>query len=139
MHFLTCTTLLMLLLCSCTLDGSAFAATYWLAASCWISSVEFNVAGSACKEAQWSSIGLIAAIVCTVRVCCRPGCLTYSYAVAYSVADPVSKAPTPAGRALAAALADADGGSAPRLVLPVLLACSGSAIVTDFSQGKLLT
>jgi hypothetical protein len=61
--------------------------------------------------------------------------LSYSYAVAYSIADPVSKAPTAAGHALAAALAADDAGEAPRLVLPVLLACSNTAIVTDFSQG----
>lgn len=69
---------------------------------------------------------------------CRPGFLSYSYAVAYTVADPVTKAPTPAGRALAAALAEADAGGGPRMVLPVLLACSSAAIVTDFSQGGCL-
>jgi hypothetical protein len=62
--------------------------------------------------------------------------MSYSYAVAYSVADAATKAPTAAGRALAAALAAADAGEAPRLVLPVLLACSNAAVVTDFSQGE---
>jgi hypothetical protein len=61
--------------------------------------------------------------------------LSYSYAVAYSIADPVSKAPTAAGRALAAALAAAAAGKVPRMVLPVLLACSNAATVSDFSQG----
>jgi len=73
--------------------------------------------------------------LCVSVFVCRPSFLSYSYAVAYSVADPVTRAPTPAGRALAAALAEADGGAAPRLVLPVLLACSNTPIVTDFSQG----
>lgn len=65
----------------------------------------------------------------------RPGFLSYSYAVAYSIVDPNTKAPTAAGRALAAALAAAEAGETPALVLPVLLACSGSPVVTDFSQG----
>jgi hypothetical protein len=64
--------------------------------------------------------------------------MSYSYAVAYSVAEPATKAPTAAGRALAAALAAADSGEVPRLVLPVLLACSNPAVVTDFSQGEQL-
>jgi hypothetical protein len=69
---------------------------------------------------------------------CRSSYMSYSCAVAYSIADPVTKAPTAAGRALAAALAAADAGQAPRLVLPVLLACSNAAVVTDFSQGECL-
>lgn len=74
-------------------------------------------------------------LMCGSVILCRPSYLSYSYAVAYSVADPVTRAPTAAGRALAAALAEADAGAAPRLVLPVLLACSSTPIVTDFSQG----
>lgn len=55
--------------------------------------------------------------------------------MAYSLADPVSKVPTAAGRAVAQALAAAHAGQAARMVLPVLLASSRAPVVTDFSQG----
>lgn len=67
---------------------------------------------------------------------CRPGLMSFSYAVAYTVADPLTKLPTAAGQVLGAALAAADAGQAPKLVLPVLLASSQTAVVADFSQGE---
>jgi hypothetical protein len=64
--------------------------------------------------------------------------LPFRYAVAYRLMD-ARGAPTPAGRALAQQLAAAPGpgggGGGERVVLPVLLACSGEDDVTDFSQG----
>jgi hypothetical protein len=62
--------------------------------------------------------------------------LTFNYSVAYTVADPVSLKPTPAGQALAKALASADAEQAPHVVLPVLLASSKAPVVADFSQGE---
>lgn len=69
-------------------------------------------------------------------VLCRHGPLTFSYAVAYSIADPVSKTPTAAGIALADALAASEKGLVPHMVVPVLLASSQTPVVTDFSQGR---
>eukprot|EP00878_Enallax_costatus_P040040 GHUV01046014.1.p1 GENE.GHUV01046014.1~~GHUV01046014.1.p1 ORF type:complete len:360 (+),score=128.73 GHUV01046014.1:301-1380(+) len=77
-----------------------------------------------------------AAQQCTGTVLKGPGHLRFSYAVAYSVADPISKTPTAAGIALAEALAAAENGEAPHMVLPVLLASSQTPVVADFSQGQ---
>jgi hypothetical protein len=63
----------------------------------------------------------------------RPGQLPFSYAAAYTVADAASGAPTTAGAALARALAAAEAGQAPALVLPVLLATSEAAAIADFA------
>jgi len=62
--------------------------------------------------------------------------MSFNYAVAYSVADPLTKLPTAAGQVLGAALAAADAGQAPNVVLPLLLASSQTAVVADFSQGR---
>lgn len=62
--------------------------------------------------------------------------VSFDYAAAYCIADPDTKQPTPAGRALAAALAAAEVGEAPGLVLPVLLASSKTAVIPDFSRGE---
>lgn len=64
-----------------------------------------------------------------------PGTLLYDYCVAYRVADPATRMPTPAGVALTTALAAADAGSASHLVLPLLLASNQGPEVTDYAAG----
>lgn len=65
-----------------------------------------------------------------------PGTLMVEYAVAYKIADSVTKAPTAAGIALAQALAAADTSKTASMVLPILLASSQLPVIVDFSQGK---
>lgn len=60
----------------------------------------------------------------------------FEYAVAYTVANPVTKVPTAAGAALAQALAAADNGKTSCMVLPILLASSQVPVVADFSLGE---
>ncbi|WIA13452.1 hypothetical protein OEZ85_007032 [Tetradesmus obliquus] len=75
-----------------------------------------------------------AADQCTSTIAKRQGVLAFNYCVAYTVANPITLEPTPAGKALAQALAAADAGQTPRTVLPVLLASSRAPVVSDFSQ-----
>lgn len=75
-----------------------------------------------------------AELLSVVAVNHRQGVLAFNYCVAYTVANPITLEPTPAGKALAQALAAADAGQTPRTVLPVLLASSRAPVVSDFSQ-----
>lgn len=77
-----------------------------------------------------------AELLSVVAVNHRQGVLAFKYCVAYTVANPITLQPTPAGKALAQALAAADAGQTPRTVLPVLLASSRAPVVSDFSQGE---
>jgi hypothetical protein len=78
----------------------------------------------------------LSTVAVRLLLCHRPGVLMFNYSVAYTVADPVSLKPTPAGQALATALTTALAEQAPHLVLPVLLASSRAPVVADFSQGE---
>lgn len=96
----------------------------------WLHTALYLPAYHACQKAK--AVPNQATLVC---VLCRPGVLMFNYAVAYSIADPVTKIPTPAGVALARALATAEGRQTSQMVLPLLLASSHQATVRDFSKG----